>query len=185
VDWLKRFHDDHEAIILMLSKLEGNLKDIEHGEVGSNVLWDLKEFSDMFNHVVVPHFKAEEASVYPRLAAGAGEELRKLIDTLYEEHNQLYEAFDGFAKSFQGAAPFAELRDNAHLIAAEINRSANAGRDEVPKNFNELGGDTSFDTNVIDIDKESLLKHGFFILEVLARHLKKEQEAEKLAGNKL
>ncbi|NMA53003.1 MAG: hemerythrin domain-containing protein [Peptococcaceae bacterium] len=170
MDWLKRFHDDHAAIVLMLSKLEGNLRDIEHGEAGGNVLWELKEFSDMFNHVVVPHFKEEEVSVYPRLAAGAGEELSKLVDSLYEEHNQLYEAFDGFAKSFQDAAPLAEMQDNARLIAAEINRSANAERAEVPKNFNELCElcvDTPFDTS-INVDKENLLKYSFFILEVLA-----------------
>lgn len=184
MDWLKRFHDDHAAIILMLSKLEGNLKDIEHGEVGDNVLWELKEFSDMFNHVVVPHFKAEEVSVYPRLLDGAGEELSKLVDSLYEEHEQLYEAFDEFAKSFHDAAPLAELHDNARLIAAEINRSANADRSEVPKNFNELCGGTSFDTSV-NVDKENLLKYGFFILEVLARHLRKEREAEELASDKL
>ncbi len=92
--WLNRFHDEHAAVEIILTKLEGNLKDIEHGEAGANVIWELKEFVEIINNVIIPHFKAEEKDVYPEALRVSGD--KSFISSMYEEHNLLYDAFAGF-----------------------------------------------------------------------------------------
>lgn len=176
MDWLKRFHDDHAALVRILSKLEGNLKDIEHGEAGANVIWELKEFVELFHNVVIPHFKAEEKTVYPRLAAGAGPGLTELIDSLYEEHNRLYEAFEGFAEALQDIDYQA---GKGREIAVEMGRSGNLDKMETPKNFDKIPPPASLDGS---LDQGTLLQHGFVILQLLGKHMEKEKEAEDLAG---
>lgn len=182
MDWLKKFQDDHANIVRIMSKLEGNLKDIEYGEAGINVIWELREFVQLVHNVVIPHFKAEEETIYPRLSASAGEGISELVDSLYEEHNQLYNAFDGFEKALL-EAEYQEDKSGKGRIADEMARSSNIDKLEVPKNYNNIAPVASLDES---IDKETLLQHGFVILELLEKHLDKEKVAQKLdvaAGN--
>mgnify|MGYP000881671980 CR=1 FL=1 len=66
MSWLQLFHDEHTALYFILPKFEGNLKDIEHGEAGENVIWELREFAEIIKDVLIPHFREEEKNVYPR-----------------------------------------------------------------------------------------------------------------------
>ncbi|HBC93883.1 MAG TPA: hypothetical protein DCZ10_13560 [Pelotomaculum sp.] len=180
MDWLKRFQDDHAALIRIISKLEGNLKDIEYGEAGVNVIWELREFVELVRNVVIPHFKAEEETIYPRLSAGAGKDLSEFIASLYEEHNQLYEAFDGFNKALLDIDFQEDKAGRGRRIAVEMARSGNIDKLEVPKNFDKISQVTSLEGSV---DKENLLQHGFVILQLLEKHLEKEKMAEKFDRN--
>lgn len=178
LDWLKRFHDDHAALARILSKLEGNLKDIKYGEAGINVIWELREFVDLARNVVIPHFKAEEETVYPSLATEASAELSKLVKSLYEEHSLLYEAFDGFAKALLDINNQEKNAGRDRKIAMEMARSGNLDKLEAPKNYDKLSQAATIEES---IDKEILLQHGFIILQLLEKHMKKEKEAEELA----
>lgn len=179
MDWLKKFHYNHAALVRMLSKLEGNLKDIKYGEAGANVVWELREFVDLAHYVVIPHFKAEEATVYPRLAAAASTELRGLVDSLYKEHNQLYEAFEGFTKAVLDIDCQEDKVGRRREIAVKMARSGNFNKIESLKNFKTFFQNISL---VENIDKETLLQHGFVILQLLQEHMEKENEAKKLAA---
>lgn len=175
--WLKRFQDDHANIVRIMSKLEGNLKDIEYGEAGINVIWELREFVELVHNVIIPHFKAEEETIYPRLSAGASKDLSMLVASLYEEHNQLYKAFDGFEKVLLDAGHQENKTGRGRKIAVEMARSGNIDKMEVPKNFNNLSQVMSLDES---IDTETLLQHGLVILQLLEKHLDKEKVAQKL-----
>lgn len=179
MDWLKRFHNDHANLVRILSKLEGNLKDIEYGEAGVNVIWELREFVELVDKVVIPHFRAEEETVYPRLSAGASAEFKRFIAGLYEEHNQLYEAFEGFAKALLDINDQEDKSGRGRKIADEMARSGNIHKMEAPKNFDKIGNPVNLEES---IDKKTLLQHGFVIIQLLKKHLDKEKEAEKLAG---
>lgn len=180
MDWLKKFQEDHANMARIISKLEGNLKDIEYGEAGVNVIWELREFAELVHNVVIPHFRAEEETVYPELAVHAGEELSEFIDILYEEHNRLYEAFDGFTKALLDVDYQLDKAERSRKIAVEMARSANIDKMEAPKNFNYVTQITPLEES---IDKETLLQHGFIILQLLEKHLNKEKNAERLYGN--
>ncbi|MDD4238016.1 MAG: hemerythrin domain-containing protein [Desulfotomaculaceae bacterium] len=179
--WLKRFHDDHANLGRIVSKLEGNLKDIEYGEAGVNVIWELREFVELVHNVVIPHFKAEEQSVYPRLSAGASEDRRGFIAGLYEEHNQLYEAFEGFAKALLDIDYQEDKAGRGRKIADEMARSGNIDKMEAPKNFDKITQTMNLEEN---IDKETLLQNGFVIIQLLEKHIKKEKKvAEETDGS--
>lgn len=170
--WLNRFHDDHMAVVRILPRLEGTLKDIEYGEAGPNAVWDLKEFADLIKNVIIPHFKEEEKIVYPR-ASSVDKAGHDFILTMYDEHNELYEAFDGFIKIIEAAVPGkpSGLGDSPSRI---ISQSGNYHKHEVPKNLDRvvpvksLGG---------SIDKEEILRHGYKIVEMLKEHIEKEETA--------
>ena len=179
MDWLKRFHNDHAALVRILSKLEGNLKDIEYGEAGVNVIWELREFVELVHNVVIPHFKAEEENIYPRLAIDASEGSSGFISGLYEEHNQLYEAFEGFAEALLDFDKQEDKAGRGQWIAVEMARSGNSDKLEAPENFNKITRTVYLEESV---DKETLLQHGFVILELLEKHLERKTEAEKPAG---
>ena len=55
-----------------------------------NVIWELKEFVEIVNNVIIPHFKAEEIGVYPEALRVSGD--KDFITGMYEEHNILYDA---------------------------------------------------------------------------------------------
>ncbi|TEB17416.1 hypothetical protein Psfp_00640 [Pelotomaculum sp. FP] len=182
MDWLKRFHDDHAALMRIISKLEGNLKDIEYGEAGVNVIWELREFVELVRNVVIPHFKSEEETVYPRLSVGASKDHREFIASLYEEHNQLYEAFDGFNKALLDVDYQEDKAGRGRRIAVEMARSGNIDKLEVPKNFDKISEVPPLEESV---DKENLLQHGFVILQLLEKHLEKEKMVEKFDGSEI
>ena len=135
--WQQKFHDEHTALFSILPKLEGNLKDIEHGEAGENVIWELREFAQIIKDVIIPHFQDEEKNVYPK-ASQASEEGKKFIAGMYEEHNLLYETFEGYLKSLGqglGVKINSLKRDN---LASIISLSKNIGEKEVAKNLDRL-----------------------------------------------
>lgn len=169
--WLNRFHDDHMAVVRLLSKLEGNLRDIEHGEAGINAIWDLREFVEIIKGVIVPHFRNEEKTVYPK-ASIVDEEAREFILGMYKEHDDLYEAFEGFFKAVGGHV--SEAAGQEKKAAQIISASVNAGREEAPKNIDRVVRVKYLDE---EINKEEILQHGYKILQLLKEHIEKEETA--------
>lgn len=166
--WLKRFHDEHEAVSFVLIKLEGNLKDIENGESGANVIWELKEFAEIVNNVIIPHFKAEEKEVYPK--ASRLSEDKEFITSLYDEHNLLYDAFEGFIRSLGDENLGTELKEGEKL-ARIISQSRNIDKIEVPKNLDQLPEKPE----ILNVDLEGLLDNGYKIIKFLGSHIHKEE----------
>lgn len=167
--WQQRFHDEHTALFSILPKLEGNLKDIEHGEAGENVIWELREFGQIIKDVLIPHFKKEEKIIYPQ-ASQASEEGKKFIERMYEEHNLLYETFEGFLKSL-GEGPGVEIDPHEKdYLARTISLSRNIGEKEVAKNLDRLTTPPS-----LEVDKVGVLKYGYAIGELLVKHIEKEE----------
>lgn len=181
MDWLKRFHEDRTNLMRILSKFEGNLKDIEYGGAGVNVIWELREFVDLVNKVVIPYFKEVEENIYPRLSDNASDDLSQLIAGLYREHKQLYEAFDGFARVLSEVDfPEYKVDCRGRSIQVTMANSVNIDKMEVPKNYNTIPQITLLEDS---LDKETLLLHGYVILQLLEKHFEKEKKAEKLAGS--
>lgn len=169
--WLKRFHDDHMALVRILPKLEGNLRDIEAGEAGENVIWDLKEFAELLRNVVIPHFIEEEKTVYPK-ASEVDNDGRQFIAGMYDEHKALYEAFGGFFKSLKGDNRQEEILEQENKPARTISLSGNVNREEVPKNLDKIVEARFLEEK---IDKEEVLRHGYQIVQLLREHIEKEE----------
>lgn len=166
--WLKKFHDEHAAVQFVLFKLEGNLKDIEHNVSGANVIWELKEFVDIINNVIIPHFKAEEKDIYPE-ALRLSED-KSFINSMYDEHNLLYDAFAGFIHSL-GEENLETLAHQGDKLAKIISKSKNIDISEAPKNLDE----PPEKPEDLKINKEGLLSSGYQIINLLGNHIKKEE----------
>lgn len=170
--WMNRFHDDHMAVVRILPKLEGILKDIEHGEAGLNAVWELKEFEDLITNVIIPHFKDEEKDVYP-LASSVDKEGHDFMLKMYSEHNDLYEAFNGFSKALESLKdnlkPSGQFKNNSSKI---ISMSDNYLKNETPKNLDRV---VTVETLGKDINKEDLVKHGYMIVQLLKLHIEQEE----------
>ncbi|NLI12771.1 hemerythrin domain-containing protein [Pelotomaculum propionicicum] len=169
MSWLQLFHDEHTALYFILPKFEGNLKDIEHGEAGENVIWELREFAEIIKDVLIPHFREEEKNVYPR-AVQAGEAGKAFITAMYEEHNLLYEAFEGFLRSLGQVTGLGMLPTAKDHVARMISLSKNIEKKETPKNLDKLTLPPP-----LEVDRESVLKHGYAIANLLAEHIGKEE----------
>lgn len=169
MSWLQRFHDEHTALFAILPKLEGNLKDIEHGEAGENVIWELREFARIIKDVIIPHFRDEEKNAYPK-ASQASEEGEKFIAEMYEEHTLLYETFEGFITSLGQEAGMGTYPLEGESPARLISLSKNFDENEVPKNLDRVTTPPS-----LEVDKEGVLKYGYAVVRLLVQHIKKEE----------
>lgn len=169
--WLNRFHDDHMAVVRLLAKLEGNLKDLEHGEAGVNAIWDLREFAEVIRDVIIPHFKNEEKTTYPK-ASGVGEEAREFMMGMYKEHDDLYEAFEGFFKALGGETDEKEPAGKDKTAARIISASVNAGKEEAPKNIERVVQVKYLDE---EINKGEILEYGYKIVRLLKEHIENEE----------
>jgi hemerythrin-like domain-containing protein len=166
--WLKKFHDEHAAVDFILTKLEGNLKDIEHGEASANVIWELKEFVEIINNVIIPHFKAEEKDVYPE-ALRISED-KNFITCMYDEHKLLYDAFEEFIDSL-GEENLETEPQKGDKLARIISKSRNIDKIEVPKNLDQLPEKPV----ELDVNKEGIISSGYKIIQLLGNHIKKEE----------
>ena len=169
--WLNRFQEDHMAVVRLLAKLEGNLKDLEYGEAGVNAIWDLREFAEIIRNVIIPHFKNEEKTVYPK-ASGVGGEARKFMTGMCEEHEDLYVAFEGFFKALGGETGEKEAAGKDKIAAQIISASVNADREEAPKNIERVAEVRYLDE---EINKGEILKYGYKIVQLLKEHIEKEE----------
>lgn len=172
--WLGRFHDDHMAIMRIIPKFEGILREIEYGEPGQNVIWDLTEFATVIKNVLLPHFHEEDTVIYPK-AASVDADGKKFIDGMYEEHDILYAAFDGFLKSIGKAIEAMghgkdECAGPGAVQPVYTSRKVKLG--ELPK-----GAHQSMPAQLLDgnIDRDALLKHGHQIVRLLGKHIEKEE----------
>ncbi len=166
--WLKRFHDEHAAVDYILIKLEGNLKDIEHGAAGMNVIWELKEMVDIINNVIIPHFKAEEKDVYPEALRLSDD--KSFIMGMYEEHNILYDAFAEFIASL-GEENLGMQVQQGDKLARVIAKSKYSEVSEAPKNLDQ----PPEKTETLHINKEALHRSGYQIIQLLGKHIQKEE----------
>lgn len=169
--WMEKFHDDHMAILGVLPKLEGNLMDIEHGEAGRNVIWELQEFADLIKNVLIPHFNEEDKVVYP-LAASVSEGGRLFIEGMNNEHRLLYQAFGGYVQAMKGVQNSPGHPAHGKLAAQAIASSKNMNTTEVPKNFDKLSPEESLGSI---INTKEILEHGYQIVKMLGEHIRKEE----------
>lgn len=108
MNWLKTYHDDHDSVLVLLAKLEGNIKDLQSGQDTPNIFTEFVEFGDVIKDVWIPHFKREETGVYQTIA-NSGPEGEKFIDFMLREHQALYKLFDQYFAAV-------ESRDKGKLI---------------------------------------------------------------------
>ncbi len=111
MDWLKNYHEDHMSVLLLISKLDGNIMDLEAGESRPHLKFELDEFGEVLKNVIIPHFKNEEVAIYPKAAAID----KNFTDKMYAEHNLLYSLIDEYLKALK---PFnkEQLIKTAHSI---------------------------------------------------------------------
>lgn len=96
MEWIEHFHKDHMEVLLLLTKLEGNLLEVRHlGKLRSGIILECKEFLEVVDKVIKPHFKLEEDKLYPEVAA-KGEQAKLFIDLMLADHQKLYTAFNEF-----------------------------------------------------------------------------------------
>jgi iron-sulfur cluster repair protein YtfE (RIC family) len=95
MSWLEGYHEDHMAVLLLLEKMEGNIRYMEAGQAGPNMIYDFKEFGDVLREVIIPHFKNEEEGIYPSLAK-INAAAKSFVDAMLADHAVLYKAFDEF-----------------------------------------------------------------------------------------
>lgn len=43
MSWPEGYHEDHMAVLLLLEKMEGNIRYMEAGQAGPNMIYDFKE----------------------------------------------------------------------------------------------------------------------------------------------
>jgi len=96
--WLESLHEHHLAILHLLAKLEGNIRQLETGEFTEGVFWDFKEFAEVITKELIPHFQDEEENAYV-LVASMDENRQKFIDNMLEEHSILNAAFETYLKA--------------------------------------------------------------------------------------
>lgn len=108
MNWLKNYHDDHKAVLLLLAKLEGNIMDLKAGYPSPNPYLEFEEFAEVIENVIIPHFKHEEVTVYKDLSA-VGPEEQIFIKNMLQEHEALYNVFDKYFRAV-------EERNNQKLI---------------------------------------------------------------------
>lgn len=165
--WLDGFHDEHAALEHMLIKLEGNLKDIEQDTAGVNIIWELKETVDIINMVIIPHFKKEEEDIYPEALRLCGD--KSFMMGLYKEHELLHSAFAEFIASL-GEKNLALQIQRGDKLGRIIAKSKFSHLDEMPKNLERPP-----EKKPLPIDKETLLKSGYKIIQLLRQHIQKEE----------
>lgn len=100
MDWLKAYHDDHKAVLLLLAKLEGNVMDLKAGYPSPNPYLEFEEFADVIKNVITPHFKNEEVTVYKDVA-GTSEEGQAFIEKMLQEHKALYSLFEQYINAIE------------------------------------------------------------------------------------
>ncbi|MDA8234662.1 MAG: hemerythrin domain-containing protein [Clostridia bacterium] len=113
--WTKGYHEDHMAVLVLLAKLEGNLKDLEKGQYNCGINLDFKEFGDIIKTVIIPHFKKEETDVYPQIAK-IDTTSEHIIDKMLEEHRQLYDSFGDYLQAIDETDNQALIRSGHEIL---------------------------------------------------------------------
>ncbi|PKM82692.1 MAG: hypothetical protein CVU89_04110 [Firmicutes bacterium HGW-Firmicutes-14] len=98
MDWMKNYHEDHKAVLILLAKLEGNILDLKAGLATPNTFVEFQEFGDVIRNVIIPHFKNEEEDIYVRVS-DTGIKGREFIDKMLQEHEALYALFDNYLEA--------------------------------------------------------------------------------------
>jgi len=95
MDWMKTYHEDHKSVMILLAKFTGNVMDLKAGMSTPNTIVEFKEFADIINNVIIPHFKSEETTIYAEIKkkSPAGSDF---IDDMLQEHEELYSLFDAY-----------------------------------------------------------------------------------------
>ncbi|RJQ26559.1 MAG: hemerythrin domain-containing protein [Peptococcaceae bacterium] len=112
--WLKHLHEHHLAILHLLAKLEGNIRQLEIGEFNEGVFWDFKEFAEVITKELIPHFQDEEKNAYV-LVASMDENKQKFIDNMIEEHRILNAAFETYLRAV-GTRNISGLVDSGKVL---------------------------------------------------------------------
>jgi len=95
INWIANYHEDHMAVLRLLAKLEGNIKEISMGTKRQHVDMEFKEFADVIKDVIIPHFKQEERGIYARINE-VSEKHQNFIKSMLDEHERLYLVFDQY-----------------------------------------------------------------------------------------
>lgn len=67
MDWMKTYHEDHKSVLVLLAKFTGNILDLKAGLSTPYTFVEFKEFADVINNVIIPHFKKEETTIYAEI----------------------------------------------------------------------------------------------------------------------
>lgn len=108
MSWMNRYHEDHMSVLTLLAGLEGNIKDLEIGQDRPYMMIEFEEIGKIINNIIIPHFRQEEKSIYPKVAS-QNDNGKTFIEHMLEEHQKLYVAFEAYLRSL-------ENKDNQGLI---------------------------------------------------------------------
>jgi len=130
MDWMKTYHEDHKSVLVLLAKFTGNILDLKAGLSTPYTFVEFKEFADVINNVIIPHFKKEETTIYAeiRKKSPAGSDF---IDEMLREHEELYTLFDAYAHAV-------EIQDTEKIIAIS-SRLDHVLRHHIMKEEDQLG----------------------------------------------
>ncbi len=108
MDWMKTYHEDHKSVLILLAKFTGNVMDLKAGLSTPNTFVEFREFADIINNVIIPHFKNEETNVY-REVSKTGPAGADFVAKMLREHEELYTLFDTYVTAV-------EAQDSAAII---------------------------------------------------------------------
>lgn len=100
MDWMKTYHEDHESVLILLAKVEGNILDLQAGMATPNTYLEFQEFLDIIRNVIIPHFRDEEKTVYKN-AVNLKPDLHEFVQAMLNDHEQMYVMFNEFGDAVE------------------------------------------------------------------------------------
>ncbi|MHB9095028.1 MAG: hemerythrin domain-containing protein [Eubacteriales bacterium] len=131
MDWLKTYHEDHKAVLVLLAKFEGNILDLKAGLTTPNIFSEFEEFGDVITNVVIPHFKKEETGVYKQIAE-LNPEGKEFIQKMLEEHRALFSLFNLYVHAVE-TKDTEKLIEIGNRLEQVLRHHIVQEEDEVPK----------------------------------------------------
>lgn len=131
MNWLKNYHEDHMAVLLLLAKFEGNIMSLRAGQATPNTFTEFTEFGDVIKGVVIPHFKSEETGIYKNISE-SGPDGKEFIDNMLQEHIALYKLFDQYLAAVE-ALDNDKLIEISDTLEKVLRHHIHQEEEEIPK----------------------------------------------------
>jgi hemerythrin-like domain-containing protein len=129
--WIDHYREDHKAVLLLLAKLDGNIREIEKGQARPNNMLEFEEFGEVIKKVIIPHFKGEEDEIYPNLVQ-INPSAAKFVEDMLGEHHKLHQAFGDFLEATEQARQ-EKLVQSGKVLLQLLKKHIEKEEDVIPK----------------------------------------------------